>query len=743
MPKSSKKRKDKAADFSKAKLKLGKGKQLAANAVDTSFKTRSIALPSQSIVTTGENGRPSTRRRLTLDDLLSHLKHYNSGTRKDALLGLRELLEVHPAMIEQYLTTLLNSCIRLISDEDASVRKSLLSFFKWLLPYIPAENIVPHSSLLFLFTTSAQTHIFPEIRVDATRFLDILLDHIPEVVVGERSRNITGHSKRVLEGFLGILNAGTKFGEEPGMDTASVQATSTASVMLSSASKLIVLMTLSKFLSHALKSRLPSETSGSSPTWYFASSFATRDAHETFDAALRPSASTPKAPVSRIVQWQAEVQLGEDTFLDSSFPIHHGIAASWDLQELSDFASTSATLLESLQSDGSVDGIQQSDWAVNLARTLRPTIVSIILDCSPVVFSPTSAPSESELGLLVAALDICHILYSSIFEDPAARHHEDGATADLKTILGYLAPYFPFKPSSLVKRDMKIEQAFENLNLVFSELTSLLTLSSLPSSKGLTPRHGKARHASNVSMQKEIENVGEYVISLLEGKAASAQSLSRPISAQAYSALLPSIWSLLNSATREHEDMSDRVAEAVIDHAIRAPSSSNVKRSTIEFLSRLVLLETEPQYSGSFTTKGRTSIMTKARQWIMHLPKVLWELGANDFTTTEVILRTLLCLYQRHAPLLDDEVGNAICARLIPYFVIAHSTRGKLPGPFTKIAFPSLRRLVLDVAATIFILSDEKPDLDLAIQKTVEGTNQKVYWAEVTGARTRPPAMYS
>jgi hypothetical protein len=40
MPKASKKRKEKAADFAKAKLKLGKGKQLPSNAIDTSFKAR-------------------------------------------------------------------------------------------------------------------------------------------------------------------------------------------------------------------------------------------------------------------------------------------------------------------------------------------------------------------------------------------------------------------------------------------------------------------------------------------------------------------------------------------------------------------------------------------------------------------------------------------------------------------------------------------------------------------------------
>jgi hypothetical protein len=45
MPKASKKRKDKAADFAKAKLKLGKGKQLPNNAIDTSFKARCPSSP--------------------------------------------------------------------------------------------------------------------------------------------------------------------------------------------------------------------------------------------------------------------------------------------------------------------------------------------------------------------------------------------------------------------------------------------------------------------------------------------------------------------------------------------------------------------------------------------------------------------------------------------------------------------------------------------------------------------------
>jgi hypothetical protein len=82
------------------------------------------------------------------------------------------------------------------------------------------DDLRPHSQLLLLFTTSAQTHIFPEIRVDAVKFLDILLEVIPNVVVmgWVKQGAVQGqvHGGRVLEGYLGILNAGTTFGEGGG-----------------------------------------------------------------------------------------------------------------------------------------------------------------------------------------------------------------------------------------------------------------------------------------------------------------------------------------------------------------------------------------------------------------------------------------------------------------------------------------------------------------------------------------------
>jgi pre-rRNA-processing protein IPI1 len=110
------------------------------------------------------------------------------------------------------------------------VRKALLAFLTWILSHVAnvchairycvytrlkillQDDLIPHSSLLVLFATSAQTHIFPEIRIDAIHFLDLFLEHIPDAVVEGWSDRHGSHGNRVLEGYLGILNTGMKFG---------------------------------------------------------------------------------------------------------------------------------------------------------------------------------------------------------------------------------------------------------------------------------------------------------------------------------------------------------------------------------------------------------------------------------------------------------------------------------------------------------------------------------------------------
>ncbi|KAI0094749.1 hypothetical protein BDY19DRAFT_1038840 [Irpex rosettiformis] len=710
MPKSSKHKKERAADFSKAKLKLGKGKQTPTNAVDTSFKARSIALPSQNIAAAKDGLGPTTKRKLTLDDLIIHLKHYNSGIRKDALLGLRELFEDHPEIISLSLTPVLNGCIRLIADEDASVRKGLLSFLNWLLHRIPRDDLIPHAHLLLLFTTSAQTHIFPEIRIDAIRFLDLCLEVIPEVVIEGWEVGFNGHGRRVMEGYLGILNAGTAY-NEPG-DRSSIQATSTASVILSPASKLVILKSLLCFLSTALSGRSilqsdPVPSIGSSaqvptPAPFMSSSFTSSTAFASFDALLQPKAS------KEAYQWTECLDNGntECPLIANNFA-HDGILDSWSIDDLTTVElpspSTSDQVAESSR------GVRpETAYLVHLLRTLHPILASTFLDHAPTVFSPNSAPAEIDLQTICTIARIAQRLYGSVqlnFHSAA----NDLLIENLTTLINHMTVYFPFNGywSVTTKRDTKVEQALQDLNFVFCELTSYLmnTVSHQTPAKHLKKRRAVASSIPYVSLA-QIDRVSRYIVKALKGEGirqGPGSALPRFISTAAYVSILPTVWALLNSSDEEHVN---EILHATIEHAIYTSSTSAVKMHIIEFLGRLVLLETVPEYCGQFRLSSLPQLHKALEDWLIQLPKTIWELGSQNMNCTEIILHLLLRLIQRNSPLISHRISVSISARLMPYFIIVHHTHGKVSGPFSKLPQASaIRRLVMDLAYSFSTVS--------------------------------------
>ncbi|KAI0053977.1 hypothetical protein FA95DRAFT_1551756 [Auriscalpium vulgare] len=726
MPKATKKKKEKAADFAKAKLKLGKGKQAPTNQIDTSFKARSISLPHQSIAALKDDLEPTTRRKLTFSDLIAHLKHHNAGSRRDAIAGLRELLEGHLELIEPSLPTLVTACVRIIADEDASVRKMLLSFFGWLLPRIPAENLAPHSPVLLLFTTSAQSHIFPEIQIDAVRLLDLLLDHIPRVVVEGCRDGKGGHGKRVLEGYLSILSAGTKFGEDG--DSGPVRATSTASVVLSTASKLVVLRSLAKFLRivfvTAQAGSLVDDPSSSQTHWYLASSFISQSAYEAFDTLLRSTAQNPSHAGSPTRKWQSEVDPEDDVdhFSERAF---RPMEASWSLQDLTENFSTRSVLTGYMKAQG--DALQ-TDFESRLARTLHPILLSSFLDCSPVVFSPTSAPPASELGTVLALADIYRSIYSALIQRLQSKTHKQTDFAGLQAILSRMSIYFPFSPSTLVSRDIKVEQAFQDLSLIFCELTSILSLTAATESAGQ-----KQKSALNDALTSQAEAVSGYVVELLHGGPSTSSVVGRPITSQAYTGLLPTIWSLLNTGQISRAPTSSSVLTALLEHALRTSSSSAVQGPSIDFLCHLMLMDTDPGYTGSFSVAGRPGAHDMFEQWILKLPKVLWEIGDKDPGKTEVVFRFLLRLMQRRSTVVHTQVVAKLSERFIPYFAFTHPTRGELAGPFGRLETPALRRLVLDAMFVVlsFVDGEVRRQLDGAVQKGVRGTDQESYWREL------------
>jgi len=365
---------------------------------------------------------------------------------------------------------------------------------------------------------------------------------------------------------------------------------------------------------------------------------------------------------------------------------------------------------------------------MRLARALHPILLSNFLETAPSVFTPSSVPLQTELGIISAIGSIYHSLYGALLQGTRSNANTSFLLDSLQVLLGRMAPYFPFLSSPLVKRDVQIEQTLQDLNIVFCELTSLLVLAS--SSPLVTQPGTKKRNGT--SIQAQISQVKDFVTCLLRGVSMSPNTVGRQITAQEYMAMLPTLWMLMNSCDGVDEDMD--IICVLLDHARRVSSAAAAKRPTVDFLVRLILLETTPQYTGTFRVNNSMEGLQKFEEWVIDLPKTLWELGSTNLPCSEVILRFLLRLFQRRSPIGNTNVAARLCVRFIPYFTITHPTHGTLQGPFTKLEDTIVQRLALDVVVTIMarISAESRKPLDTAVRRAVEGSAHATYWAAVT-----------
>ena len=166
MAKVSKSVREKRKDFAKTKLKVGKSRQAPANQTDTSFRSKSVVLPKQSV--TQES---TVKEAQTLQHHIALLSHKSGETRKDALQQLISYLVANPPKASITVTPLMAALSPMIIDDTTSVRRVLLELFVKILANLPATTLNAHSNLLLLYISSAMSHISPSIRADSTRFL--------------------------------------------------------------------------------------------------------------------------------------------------------------------------------------------------------------------------------------------------------------------------------------------------------------------------------------------------------------------------------------------------------------------------------------------------------------------------------------------------------------------------------------------------------------------------------------------
>jgi hypothetical protein len=191
------------------------------------------------------------------------------------------------------------------------------------------------------------------------------------------------------------------------------------------------------------------------------------------------------------------------------------------------------------------------------------------------------------------------------------------AREELDSLLRKMGAYFPFQATGM-QREMQVnltlchrtracanlsfqtEDAFQELNLIFCELASLLLLSP------------QAPVKSRKSASSQIAHVSAHIVRLLRGEPPTGGALGRPLSAQAYAALLPSIWALLAGGARTgHATGAGELLSAVLEHAVRGSSTSATKRLSVEFVGRLVLVSIFTWLRGTLACTENTNSWTR------------------------------------------------------------------------------------------------------------------------------------
>lgn len=184
---SSKRKKEKAKDFQKPKLRVGKSKPKADNYTDTSFKAKSITLNNTHLTTAPPTASGQISRHISL------LKTRSSSQRHDSLAYLSNL---PTNVLSDAAATLLPKLPPLLHDESPAVRTQLLK----ILHKLPNSSIHAQTESLALWTRAGLTHLSTDIQLASLNMLDFLLE-----TVGDELFAFPGAWTGFLNTFMNVL----------------------------------------------------------------------------------------------------------------------------------------------------------------------------------------------------------------------------------------------------------------------------------------------------------------------------------------------------------------------------------------------------------------------------------------------------------------------------------------------------------------------------------------------------------
>ncbi|ANM66123.1 Rix1 complex component [Arabidopsis thaliana] len=138
-------------------------------------ETAAAMILAEQNVAAEKSGLATSKKGLTLKDLLPQTSHCNAKLRKDALNGLKDLLKNHPAELQSHKYAIIQKLRERIMDDDSLVRDALYQLFESvILPACKNDNQSPMVSLLMPYISCAMAHSSVGVRWMASKFEKIL-----------------------------------------------------------------------------------------------------------------------------------------------------------------------------------------------------------------------------------------------------------------------------------------------------------------------------------------------------------------------------------------------------------------------------------------------------------------------------------------------------------------------------------------------------------------------------------------
>ncbi|CAE6088219.1 unnamed protein product [Arabidopsis arenosa] len=192
-----KKQQKKGIDFKKIKRKLGRKLPPPNNATNTEIKSKAIILPEQSVAAE-KSGLATSKKGLTLKELLQQTSHHNAKVRKDAIYGIKDLFKNHPEELQSHKYAIIQKLRERISDDDKLVRDAFYQLFKIdIFPACKEDNQGPMVSLLMPYIFSAMANSVIDVRLMAFKFFHLVVENYPPT--------FSLDAEKILENYKDII----------------------------------------------------------------------------------------------------------------------------------------------------------------------------------------------------------------------------------------------------------------------------------------------------------------------------------------------------------------------------------------------------------------------------------------------------------------------------------------------------------------------------------------------------------